>query len=387
MNMPFSIHPWIWSMGWITSLLLLISSIPERTLSAESAPGFMVATPGKQLVFPVDHGSHPDFRIEWWYITGHLRTKQEARRLGYQATFFRIAQQMAQTPSKPDSKTSQWYLAHMALLDLNEKRFIHQERLHRPPMASAAIQDMDLRHGNWSLKRHEDSVGEHFELVGSVLAEALFKLTLRPTKPLTLFGDKGYSRKGSQEQAASYYMTYTRLETEGSLQLGDKVWQVSGQSWMDHEVSSSQLGKNQVGWDWISIRFNDGYDVMAYRMRTLDGEADPASTLAWVDPEGQLSQQPLSDAMWQPLEYWKSPDTGITYPIKIALNLPLPHSPERGHFRVIPLYSAQEMKGRISGITYWEGACEVLNADNQVVGEAYMELAGYDGRKLTDTLN
>jgi predicted secreted hydrolase len=127
--------------------------------------------------------------------------------------------------------------------------------------------------------------------------------------------------------------------------------------------------------------------VMAYRMRTLDGEADPASTLAWVDPEGQLSQQPLIDAMWQPLEYWKSPDTGITYPIKIALNLPLPHSPERGHFRVIPLYSAQEMKGRISGITYWEGACEVLNADNQVVGEAYMELAGYDGRKLTDTLN
>ncbi|HCQ84994.1 MAG TPA: hypothetical protein DIV36_10295, partial [Verrucomicrobiales bacterium] len=128
-------------------------------------------------------------------------------------------------------------------------------------------------------------------------------------------------------------------------------------------------------------------DLMAYRMRTEAGKADPASTLAWVDPEGTLTQQALSDDMWQPVRFWRSPETLITYPVEWELHLPSSKGSAKESYRVVPLFDGQEMIGRISGVTYWEGACEIRDASNQVVGEAYMELAGYDGHRLSEALN
>ena len=56
-------------------------------LSAAHAD-WRVALPGWTYQFPSDHGSHSDFKTEWWYFTGNLRTK-EGEELGYQLTFFR----------------------------------------------------------------------------------------------------------------------------------------------------------------------------------------------------------------------------------------------------------------------------------------------------------
>ena len=275
----------------------------------------------------------------------------------------------------------------MALLDLQNKRFLHQERLNRSPLASATPNNLALRHGNWTFERTEDSQGECFKLKGTILSEAAFEFDLRPSKPITLFGDQGYSKKGEGPNAASYYMTFTRMKTSGTLQCAEGNLSVEGESWMDHEVSSNQLGEGQVGWDWISIRFHNGRDLMAYRMRTEAGKADPASTLAWVDPEGTLTQQALSDDMWQPVRFWRSPETLITYPVEWELHLPSSKGSAKESYRVVPLFDGQEMIGRISGVTYWEGACEIRDASNQVVGEAYMELAGYDGHRLSEALN
>jgi predicted secreted hydrolase len=47
------------------------------------------ALPGFDFEFPRDHASHPDYKIEWWYYTGNLASR-DGRRFGYQVTFFRI---------------------------------------------------------------------------------------------------------------------------------------------------------------------------------------------------------------------------------------------------------------------------------------------------------
>ena len=52
------------------------------------APAQMLAQvrPGVAITLPRDHGAHPDFRTEWWYLTGWLQTPQ-GEDLAFQVTF------------------------------------------------------------------------------------------------------------------------------------------------------------------------------------------------------------------------------------------------------------------------------------------------------------
>jgi hypothetical protein len=93
--------------------LTLTSPAQEKT-----AGGFSRPQPGRKFEFPRDHGSHPDFRTEWWYLTGHLDSSS-GQRFGFQVTFFRQA-------GKPGQ---QLYLAHTAISIPSEQRFLHEERL------------------------------------------------------------------------------------------------------------------------------------------------------------------------------------------------------------------------------------------------------------------
>ena len=326
--------------------------------------GFAVPRPGHVFTFPRDHGSHPEFKIEWWYITGHLFA-EGGRRFGYQATFFRSA--------APD-KSTHLYLAHMALIDVGAGKFHHQERLNQSGWdAHAATDTLDVRNGPWSL-RFIDAATERMELHGGVRGEVGFTLTLAPAKPLVVFGENSVSRKGSAPTAASYYLTFTRLSTEGMLTLGDERLRVTGESWMDHEISSSQLDQNQVGWDWVSIHFNDGRELMVYRLRLRDGSADPASSLTWVDAAGGKQKR---DFQWNVIDRWTSPATGASYPSRVRLITTDPATGKPAALTLVPLALDQELTGSLGGIPYWEGACRVLDAEGREVGNAYMELTGY----------
>ncbi|HTJ79896.1 MAG TPA: lipocalin-like domain-containing protein [Rariglobus sp.] len=329
-----------------------------------TADGFAVPQPGHVFSFPRDYGSHPDFKLEWWYLTGHLFEK-DGRRFGYQATFFRSA--------APD-KSTQLYLAHMALVDVKTGKFYYQERLNREGWdASASTTILDVHNGPWSL-RMTDPATAHMELNGGVQAEAAFALTLAPEKPLVIFGDGGVSRKGAESTAASYYLTFTRLRTAGTVTLGGSALEVTGESWMDHEISSSQLGAKQVGWDWLSIQFNDDREIMFYRLRLRDGTADPASSLTWVDAAGRTQK---SDFKWEVIDSWKSPSTGAVYPSRVRLTTTDPATHHLASFTLEPLVQDQELAGRLGGIPYWEGACRVLDESGRAVGSAYLELTGY----------
>jgi predicted secreted hydrolase len=263
----------------------------------------------------------------------------------------------------------------MALIDAHTGRFLHQERLNRAGWDAAAdTATLDVRNGDWALRFLQPDK-ETLLLTGGIRGEARFSLNLEPVKPLVRFGAGGYSRKGAAPTAASYYLTFPRLAATGQLTLDGETLPVTGEAWMDHEYSSSQLDQNQVGWDWLSAQLKDGREIMFYRLRTRTGGTDPASTLTWIDREGRAVTAPYR---WEPLTYWTSPRTGARYPQRIRLVTTDPASGREAVFTVVPLHPDQELGGSLGGITYWEGACRLLAEDESEAGSAYLELTGYD---------
>lgn len=349
-------------------------------LAARTAEGFAVPQPGTRLEFPRDHGSHPAFKVEWWYVTGHLWAGK--RRFGFQATFFRFADRPAQGPADaPEAapRLHTLHLAHMALLDVQTGKHYHQERLNREGWdASAAPDRLDLRNGNWRLWADPGEVADPpLRLQGGVRADLAFDLALTPTKGHVIFGRDGVSRKGAAVTAASYYITFPRLQATGTLRLGAEELAVTGQAWMDHEISSSQLGEGQVGWDWASIQLTDGRELMVYVMRHADGRADPFSTLAWVNRDGEVTQQGPDRFSLKGSRIWTSPRTGARYPLDLELRCRDPETGQDRLLRLLPLADAQEMHGVLGNVSYWEGACRVLDAEGREIGSAYVELTGY----------
>jgi predicted secreted hydrolase len=201
----------------------------------------------------------------------------------------------------------------------------------------------------------------------------LLRLDLEVVKPLVVFGKDGVSRKGASAEAASHYLTWPRLKTTGTVKLRADEHAVSGEAWMDHEFSSSQLEAGQVGWDWAALQLKDGREVMVYRMRRKDGTLDKASTLAVVERDGKVRHLSSDVFAWEVLGTWKSPRNGAEYPIRVRIRF------EGTWFELKPLAEDQEQDGGITRLPYWEGACDVIDSGGQVAGRAFLELAGYAG--------
>ena len=382
---------------WMASLVLFLAIARPGLWAAELPssvrPEFALPQPGRIFQFPADHGSHPEFKIEWWYITGHL-TSEGDQTHGFQATFFRRASDVRPSPhpagtnastvspSTPNFATDEFFLAHMAWLDVSTKTFRHEERLNRRGWdAQAATNRLDVRNGNWSLKDlGPDSQGQpKLELRGGIQADLFWRMSLTPQKPLVVFGTNGVSRKAREPSAASHYLTFPRLAVTGELRRGSQTERIEGEAWMDHELSSSQLGEGQVGWDWTSIHFFDGRELMAYRMRRDDGTTDAFSTLAWIGKDGRVSQWGPDRFTWRGEGQWKSPRSGGTYPAAVLLTVPEPDGRPGPTLRIEPLCADQELSGGIAGVPYWEGACRVLDAQGKEVGRAFVEMTGYAG--------
>ncbi len=383
---------------WILGLIVLgLARLDLRAeeISPQNRPEFALPQPGRIFQFPADHGSHPEYKIEWWYITGHL-TSEGGQRHGFQATFFRRSgdrranTDTASVPVTPSTSatplfaTDEFFLAHMAWLDVATGTFRHEERLNRRGWdAQADIRKLQLRNGNWSLKDlGPDADGKlTLELRGGIQADLFWRMTLRPQKPLVIFGTNGVSRKAREPSAASHYLTFSRMSVSGELRRGSssKTERIEGEAWMDHEISSSQLGQGQVGWDWTCIQLFDGRELMAYRMRRDDGSMDPFSTVAWIDKSGRVSQWGSDRFQWLGDGQWKSPRSGGVYPAAVLLSVPESDGSPGPTLRIEPLCADQELPGGIGGIPYWEGACRVRDAQGKEIGRAFVEMTGYAG--------
>lgn len=355
----------------LSILVVLVGALWSS--SAEEEMEWSVPKIGHELTFPKDHGSHPDFKIEWWYLTGHLY--EGDRRFGFQATFFRLGQEPVDVAAGDAFGESQIYMAHMGVSDPETGRFLHEERLNRGGWdAGAKVGGLDVFNGDWRLV----TAASGMKLTGSIKSDAGFDLKLTPHKRHVIFGEDGISRKGPEGTAASYYITFPRLDVEGTLRIDGKMLEVAGEAWMDHEISSSQLDRNQIGWDWACLQLFDGREIMGYVLRTDSGEPSEYSKLVWIDPVGELTQQALGDYRWIHEGAWESPENGAVYPITPIIETIDPKSGEQRRFQLIPTMPNQEMANGTGGVSYWEGACDVIDLDTgDAVGRAFLEMTGY----------
>jgi predicted secreted hydrolase len=336
---------------------------------------YRVAVPGRSFSFPRDHASHPDFKTEWWYYTGHLAGERGGE-YGYQVTFFRVGVRDRQDPASGKPLFSDLYMAHFALSDKRSKRFRFFERAQRgfPEKAGASADAYRVWIESW---KAYGSGGSHFIEVDA--GEHRLKLELKPLKPPVLHGENGFSRKGEGEGNASYYYSLTRLRAEGELVVGGTRERVSGQSWMDHEFGTHQLAEDQVGWDWFSVQLDDRSEIMLYLMRRKDGSVDRHSSGTLVDPSGRASRLGLGDFRVEVSRRWKSPRSGAVYPMRWRVTLPR-HGIE---LEIVPFFEDQELDtAKSTRVVYWEGAAEVSGKvkGRPVRGLAYVEMTGYAGK-------
>ena len=367
--------------------IVLISCALQSALVAEwikppqtTDSGYPVPQPGKEPHLPRAHGAHFGYGIEWWYWVGHLEAVDGDEVFGFQSTVFRLEGAAAQSRAGglPTFGDQQLYMAHSALSNITAERYQHNERIYREGwQANAKAGRLDLAVGGIKARMIEDT--EVMEMSIALDGGNRLELTMTPVQPLVAFGERGLSRKGADPAAVSWYWTYPRLRLEGRLIRGEDVTAVSGNGWMDHESSSSQLGGDVEGWDWTAIQLDDGTAVKAYRLRRKDGSADPWSAVYWIDSKGITEQVYAREFIWEPDAFWKSPATGNRYPNAVTIRAQHPGTGEEKVYRLRPFFNEQEFVGNRGDNAYWEGACEVMDASGQSIGRAYLELAGYGG--------
>lgn len=341
-------------------------------LSAASNEGFALATEPRIFEFPRDHGPHPEFRNEWWYMTGNLDA-EDGRRFGFELTIFRFALSPVAIESSSSWRSNQVYIAHFAVTDADGKSFYVAERFSRGALglAGARAEPFRVWIDDWQIAAvANDQPREHWQLRASDREFAL-ELELLAEKAPVLNGDKGLSQKSAMPGNASYYYSITRWLTNGRLRLGGEEFMVSGLSWLDREWSSSALGKDQQGWDWFALQLSDDSELMFYSLRRTDGSQDEYSGGTWVAADGTSRHLKREDVSVSVTDYWTSPQGG-TYPAAWRVQIP----DLKLALDVNPILADQEL---FTTVRYWEGAVDVqgLRDGANIVGRGYVELTGY----------
>jgi predicted secreted hydrolase len=363
----------------------LKAQLVARPDAAAAAPveGYARAEGPQPLVFPQDHGPHPDFQTEWWYYTGNLET-ESGRHFGYQLTFFRRA---LLAPDQRVDRASDWaadqiYLAHFTLSDVTAGRFQAFERFARGAAGIAGAQSPPYQVWlqDWSVEQVDaDVIRAGIDPDGVYRLRAAeqgisLDLLLTDTKGPVLQGERGYSRKGPEPGNASFYISQTRLASLGTVQAGGESFAVSGNSWMDHEFSTSALSEGQVGWDWFALQLDDGSELMVFHIRRADGSADPFSSGTLILPDGNTQHLSREDFQIDPQGTWRSPHTGAEYPAGWRVAVPAAGL----SLEIEPYLADQELNVSYS---YWEGAVRISGQSGglPVGGSGYVELTGYAG--------
>jgi predicted secreted hydrolase len=314
---------------------LALSGLPA--LSRAAKVQYPAVAPGYRFSFPRDHGAHPEFRVEWWYVTGWLNDE-----LGFQVTFFRARpEEQSDNPSAFNPR--QILFAHAALSDPKRGRLLHDQRAARAgfSLAHAETDRTGVWIDDWSL------VLEGTEYRATIAAADFSFVFTFHAEHIVLQGERGFSRKGHRPDEASYYYSRPQLHVTGTLD-GKPV---SGRAWLDHEWSSAYMAPEAAGWDWTGLNLFGGGSLMAFRMR---------------DRSGGTHYAPPGVSM-EPLRTWVSPRTGVSYPVSMRVN----------DLRLEPLMDDQELDSRLStGTIYWEGAVTAYRG-REAVGRGYLELTGY----------
>jgi predicted secreted hydrolase len=360
------------------SSVALVIALAASALGSDEP--YRKALPGYTYQFPRDYFNHPEFRTEWWYYTGNLRSA-DGRRFGYELTFFRHA--ATREPAKNVWDIGDVWMAHFALTDVQGAKFHHAERLNRtgPGLAGVDAGRGRVWNGNWFVDWQLDSntpaAFRSKHLVAMAPGFAV-DLTMTSEKPAVTHGLNGVSQKSAGAGRASHYVSLTRLKTRGTLRVNGQDFAVEGQSWMDHEFFSHSLESNQSGWDWFSLQLDDGTELMLYRLRRKDGTVEPYSSGTYIERDGKTRHLRLSDFQLKPGRTWSSAETKASYPVEWTVDVP----PLGIHLSLTTPLAGQELVGKSrTSPVYWEGAVDVAGTRNGTAlkGRGYLEMAGYAG--------
>jgi len=338
----------------------------DRAMGFEPDAGFVRALQPRAFRFPEDHGAHPEFATEWWYLTGNLQA-ENGRRFGYQFTLFRVGLRPGEPAPDSAWRMHQLYMGHIAISDLAAGRHHSAERFARAAagLAGASASPFAVWLGPWSLRGGSDL----FPLLLSAGNEDIgLSLQLQAGgKPPVLQGEDGLSHKSGSPGNASYYYSFTRLPTRGELRIGDASYRVAGDSWMDREWSSSALDADQAGWDWFALQLEDGRELMFYRLRDKQGRAHAFSRGSLVHADGSSQALPADAVELTPLRYWQAED-GARYPLDWRLQV-------AGHELDLEVQALLDDQLMEHSVRYWEGAVRVSGTHS---GSGYLELSGYE---------
>ena len=352
----------------IAQTLLVLLLVVSATPSAADAE-FPNVVPGYSIELPRDEGSHPQFRTEWWYLTGWLES-ESGEPFGFQVTFFRNRPGVDEdNPSRFVAR--QVLFAHAAVSDQRHGALLRAEKSARAGfgLAEAAEGSLAVKIDAWSLQQN----GERYSAVVSTNEFAL-QLECVRTQPPLLNGKNGFSQKGPQPQFASYYYSLPQLQTTGRIAIAGREYRVRGVAWFDHEWSSAMFDERARGWDWVGLNLDDGGALMVQRIR------DDAGQRYWggatLRESGSEDRTFASDEIaWSPLRRWRSSRTGVTYPVEWKITV--------GERTILlrPLLDDQENDARAStGTLYWEGAVRAFDERGRAIGRGYLELTGYGER-------
>jgi predicted secreted hydrolase len=321
--------------------------------------------PGHELQFPRDQGSHPQFRAEWWYITGRVKDAS-GRERGMQITFFRNRPRVDEdNPSRFAPR--QILFAHAALADPGTGKLLHDQRAARAGFGLAEAQEgrTDVVIDDWFLKQSDSGYSARI-----TTREFEYALDFKVTQPVLLQGEGGLSRKGPEPAQASYYYSQPHLAVSGSIAVGGKTQMVSGEAWLDHEWSSEYLAPQARGWDWIGLNLADGSALMAFRIRDGSGGTLWAGG-ALRGADGRVRNFAPGEVRFEPLRRWRSPRTQTEYPVAQRVQA------GKLEFELEPMMDDQELDSRAStGTIYWEGEVSVKGG-GKPLGFGYLELTGY----------
>jgi predicted secreted hydrolase len=327
----------------------------------ENADGFAPVVPGRTFAFPADHGPHPEFRIEWWYVTANLRDASGAT-YGAQWTLFRQA-------TRPGAQAPGWanqqiWMGHAAVTTADTHRYgeafarggVGQAGVEAKPFL-AWIDAWEMRGGDGM----RDAMLAPLDIKASG-ADFSYALRLDADRPLVLQGDAGYSRKSERGQA-SYYYSQPFFNATGRVTIGDKPVEVTGLAWMDREWSSQPLGPDQTGWDWFSLHLNAGEKLMLYRLRQQDGRNNLFGN--WIAADGRSVEIASADNSITPLNMTDVAGRKVPTAWRVVI-------PARGlAIETAPL-NAKSWMG--TSFPYWEGP---IGFTGSHAGLGYLEMTGY----------
>ena len=341
-------------------VLFLLVFLPFN-LSAQSfsglgstAEGFANPTPNPNFNFPLDHGPHDEYRVEWWYLTANLLSEDRTP-FGIQWTLFRTAR----SPDKENGwRSNQIWFAHAAIT--TPKEHFTTERFARGGIGQAGVRvdPFEAWIDEWSLN------GDNFEKLNLSAAGANFAydMSLEAEGPLVFHGENGYSVKSSDGQA-SYYYSQPFFKIKGNLTLPDGDIYVEGDAWLDREWSSQPLSEKQTGWDWFSLSLNNGAKLMGFQLRQVDGSTYSSSS--WIEPDGSKISYGNNEFVAMPLNLHNVGSTKL--PTEWHLSL------EEKKVDVIVQAINPDSWMNLS-VPYWEGPVDITGSHT---GRGYLEMTGY----------